>query len=406
MQEGILLFRDGKMDEAYKVFQQLTVREPANEFAWIWISLTSSDAFEKSSALLKALKINPDSNHAKEALKDLDFRQKSALVNAKATKKATQIPIPPLPAETSLSGFFDLEEKPLEEDTIAPINNSNKLKGKKLHADIVSTTPGQFSAKKKVRRSTFAVRLFGFLLFLVIGSTILIYIYLTQTGQDWNPFAVNPVLNSDPETEKITPGVLITSTSGIVISGNPLTSIPRSSTSAITSTESVITIPAQAGSTGSKAEQVNKLLDEARRNSMGGDYKSAIETTKKALALDPKSPIVNFELGLNYLTASDGQVGIGINRFEEASKAFLIVTEQAPTWSGGWAWLGQAQAGNGNLLLAIKAYNKSLELDPVGVERWLALANLYDRNNQPAEATYARQRAQGKIISPSLEAPR
>src|SRR5436190_1325596 len=43
MQEGIRDVREGRMGDAYKVFKKVIERNPRNEFAWIWISVTSED---------------------------------------------------------------------------------------------------------------------------------------------------------------------------------------------------------------------------------------------------------------------------------------------------------------------------------------------------------------------------
>jgi Flp pilus assembly protein TadD len=58
-------------------------------------------------------------------------------------------------------------------------------------------------------------------------------------------------------------------------------------------------------------------------------------------------------------------------------------------------------AGQGDLKAAIAAYSKSLELDPNGPERWLALAAVYDRDNQPEQARFAREKAGNLAATPT-----
>ena len=84
MKEGMKLVQEQRPDEAYGLFREVTSREPQNEFAWIWLSLTSQNPAEKRSALERALQINPNSQHAREALRALDAEQ-----SAQATASAS-----------------------------------------------------------------------------------------------------------------------------------------------------------------------------------------------------------------------------------------------------------------------------------------------------------------------------
>jgi FimV-like protein len=140
-------------------------------------------------------------------------------------------------------------------------------------------------------------------------------------------------------------------------------------------------------------------LNQAQQFVTTGDYKGAISLLNEVLKTDSRNVSANFFLGTAYLNAPIEQLG-GVDRFDQALKSFTRVTELAPTWAGGYARLGETYGVKGDLPSAIAAFTRSLELDPNGSERWLALAGLYQRNNQPAEAAYARSRAQGLNPTP------
>jgi tetratricopeptide (TPR) repeat protein len=136
------------------------------------------------------------------------------------------------------------------------------------------------------------------------------------------------------------------------------------------------------------------LVVAGQNSAANNDFKTAIQDYKQVLTVDPTNIPANYNLGLAYLAAPAAQLDT-TDRFASAIDALKTVTDQAPSWPGGFAQLGAAYAAKGDLANAIKAYRTSLDLDATGVERWLALAGLYDLNKQPAEATYARSRAQG-----------
>jgi cytochrome c-type biogenesis protein CcmH/NrfG len=174
------------------------------------------------------------------------------------------------------------------------------------------------------------------------------------------------------------------------------TSAPATTTTVAATTAPITTVvPGQAGASGPVSEQVQNLLKAGRQSVAAGDFKTALTAINDALKLDSRNVVANLELGMVYLKAPNDQAVGNVNRADEALKAFKKVTDQAPTWAAGWARLGDAQAVKGDIPGAIKSYVRSMELDANGAERWLVLAGLYERNNQTAEATYARQRAQG-----------
>ncbi len=72
MQKGIRFVREGQQEEAYLTFREVVALNPANEYAWVWVSQTSPDLKERRSAIEKAFKLNPASVPARQALERLN----------------------------------------------------------------------------------------------------------------------------------------------------------------------------------------------------------------------------------------------------------------------------------------------------------------------------------------------
>jgi len=414
MQEGIRLYKEGKADEAYRVFQQLARRDPENEFAWIWISVTSSNVEEKRAALQNALQINPNSSHAKDALRDLDLRTVTPQARTMAEGDPTirlnrpPIPAPPpdfLPPESDLDPLAALRDTP----------NGKKTRKQKAPPVIVVTEPGASKAQQRVAGTARRIRVIAFAVLAILAVVLIFTIVQNNNkpkdGEQASVTTTEAVTTTADAT--ITPAVtsaevttMATGTSAAVTTAAvsaATTIIPSNTaapstttTAAPTTTAAAVTtvVPGQAGASGPVSEQVQNLLKAGRQSVAAGDYKTALTAINDALKLDNRNVVANLELGMVYLKAPNDQAVGNVNRADEALKAFKKVTDQAPTWAAGWARLGDAQATKGDIPGAIKSYVRSLELDANGAERWLVLAGLYDQNKQTAEATYARQRAQ------------
>ncbi|MDB5081701.1 MAG: hypothetical protein JWP00_3625 [Chloroflexi bacterium] len=472
MQEGIRHVREGHMADAYLVFKQVIERDPRNEFAQIWISVTSEDRAEKRASLEKALEINPNSQHAKEALRVLNAEE--SRLNPK-TGPLTQDTVPlraPAPTaplsvgETSSkpprtgereqpsqpgrigsqefvsNPFRDMpvqipparpgvgtqETKPnklgqAENQTNPPrlgsreINTTPRLEEKLPPASLVSTpaTNGKKSSRPKAgvdpvtaadraantpqkRERLFLrrIRLTGFFILatlVVLLSAFLVYNLLqNQANQQQAAQTVQgtatPTGSAAESPAASTPQTPAAATSPTLIQLSPAAGTPASTTPGPSTAAST-----QAATAASTQALAARNLQAARDSQASGDYKGAISAYQAVLKADASNVSANLGLGTLYLNAPDSAIPGQVNRYAEAAQSFRTVANQNPNWAGGYSHLGQALALQGNIKEAISAYSRSLELDPNGPERWLALAALYEKDNQPEQARYCRERS-------------
>ncbi|MEI7554847.1 tetratricopeptide repeat protein [Candidatus Chlorohelix sp.] len=387
LQEGIQKVKDGSLEDAYNIFRKLTDKDPNNEFAWIWLATTSTNPAEKRSALGHALDINPNSSHAKDALLDLDMKMRAA------QPSEPPFSLPPLPGNPPI-GIPPENDDPLATLRATPGSKKNK-KQKKTAATKGSTQQPGKKGSRRFRLAVFAIA--------VAILVLSIAFVVTQNQNNTQTVATD---------ENTTPTVIITTTVTTPVPSETtaeVTPTVRSETVAVTTQSAVqatTVVAGQSGTGGTAADRIDKLVLASRKSADAGDFKAAVASLNEALGIEPRNIPANFELGLTYMHAPDDQSVGGGNRFEAATQSFKRVTEQAPIWAGGWARYGEALSARGDVPGAIKALARSLELDPNGAERWLTLAVLYERNNQQAEAGYARQRAQGINATPPPGAPR
>jgi cytochrome c-type biogenesis protein CcmH/NrfG len=355
------------------------------------------------------LQINPTSDHARNALKELEARTRTAVTEEKPA-------YPPLP-KTPPAAI-----PPENDDPLAALRSNSKpekgnLKKTRSTQARRQTTQTRPQRSRRYRPLLLAATVAAGILLLLIA-----YIYINR-NQSGEVVVENPTNTPEATTTVVetTAVVAVTTTEAVntTAATTPTTAALSTTTVAGTTTATVTTaatttpataattvVPGAAGTGGTAAERVEKLLQTARQSVGNGDYKAAISSINEALSLEPRNVPANLELGNTLMRAPNDQATGLTNRFEEAVKAYQRVTEQAPTWSAGWARLGEALNMKGDVTGAIKALSRSLELDSNGPERWLFLATLYERNNQSAEATYARQRAQGISVTPPPGAPR
>lgn len=390
LQEGIQKVKDGSLEEAYNIFRKLTDKDPNNEFAWIWLATTSTNPAEKRSALGHALDINPNSSHAKDALRELDMKMRSAQT------VETPYALPPLPDNPPI-GIPPENDDPLATLRATPGSNKNKKQKKTATPKVSGRQPGR-SGSRRFRLAVFAIA--------VAILVLSIAFVVTRNPQTTETVATDetatPTASATTTVATVTTTVP-TETTAVVTTNAPIETAATTTQAAVQATT---VVAGQAGTSGTTADRIDKLVLDSRKSADAGDFKAAIASLNEALGIDPRNIPANFELGLTYMRAPDDQSVGGGNRFEAATQAFKRVTEQAPTWAGGWARYGEALSARGDVPGAIKAFARSLELDPNGSERWLALAVLYERNNQQVEAGYARQRAQGINATPPPGAPR
>jgi Tfp pilus assembly protein PilF len=428
MKEGMKLVQEQRPAEAYGLFREVTSRDPQNEFAWIWLSLTSQNQGEKRAALERALQINPNSQHAREALRALDAEQ-----TAQATTPTTYGARP-----NARIGATETSTAPNQGDPLrAALSDDDKGRKAKKPPKAAKTTvvkdQRMISQQPRSRAVAQRIRIAVLFVLAIVATLLIVYFVLQQTrNQNGTQEATNPspeattaaattaAATTAAATEAATPIAVTTAAATTVAASTtsaattaPATTVAATTaattTTAVTSPTATTLATTTATTTGtttlpagnSEAAQIAKNLQTARDSLAAGDYKSAISAYKAALQVDSSNVAASLGLGQVYMTAPDSALPTGTNRWGEAVQAFKVVTTQAPNWPGGYTLLGQALAGQGDLKAAIAAYSKSLELDPNGPERWLALAAVYDRDNQPEQARFAREKAGNLAATPT-----
>lgn len=491
MQEGIRHVREGRMADAYRVFKQVIERDPRNEFAQIWISVTSEDRAEKRAALEKALEINPNSQHAKEALRSLNAEQSrlppkpdqvsqntvplrtiSPAQAAEPTGQTPRVGVRETPSQPGRIGTQDFVSNPFQDmpselatnsthygeddqetnpytlgqlgqtapQTNPPrlgtreINTTPRLEEKPSPASLVSmpATKDKKSGKQKLPADTITaadqaantpekrerlflrrIRLTGFFILaivLVLLAAFLVFNLLqSQSTQQQQANQTTPT----DQITATTASTVVASPAANALQTSPAAALPTSiqlsptasnNTTANATTSPATTSPQAAPTSGTQAA-IAKNLQTARDSQASGDYKSAITAYRAVLESDTNNVPANLGLGTLYLSAPATALSNAANRYAEAAQAFRVVTAQNPNWAGGYSHLGEALALQGTVKDAISAYSRSLELDPNGPERWLALAALYEKDNQPEQARYCRERAGSIAPAPPTPSP-
>lgn len=415
LQNGIRLFREGRAPEAYGMFREVVNYDPNNEFGWIWLSVTSQDYGEKRAALERALQINPNSAHAREALRALNAEAPAPEVAATPPtyqdRPTDQMrPVAPPANNGPRRGLRDR----IGDRTVAPADDlaqnlrqapPAKKTGKAAPppGQLVSTT----TAGQNFARS---VRVGALVLLAIIVIALVAYFLFSKFSNNSAPppVAGNTTTVAATTQAATTPSVTTTQAVTTVAADTPTVPValivsptPPTGVNSVGTTTSAATTTTVAGTATSVSGQVDNLLSSAQTSLSSGDYKTALQSYKQALQLDPSNVQTNFRLGLLYLSAPISQLNT-TSPYDSAISAFKVVTNQDPTWAGGFAQLGAAYAAKGDLQDAIQAYRTSLDLDPNGPERWLELASLYDRTNQSALASYARTRAQSSNQNPAV----
>ncbi|WP_457636987.1 tetratricopeptide repeat protein [Oceanithermus sp.] len=111
-----------------------------------------------------------------------------------------------------------------------------------------------------------------------------------------------------------------------------------------------------------------------------GDLKKAEEAYKKALELEPKDPIVHYNLAQVYL--SEG-------RLDEALEMLRKGVELDPESAQLQLLYGKALTVKGDLAKAEGAFKKGTKLDPLNASAWLSLGQVYYLEKKYDEAAKA-----------------
>ncbi len=438
MKEGMKLVQEKRSAEAYQVFRDVTAQDPGNEFGWIWLSITTENRAEKRAALEKALQLNPSSQHAREAMKALEAEDRNQAVTAGTAYGATSPGLRMSP-EPRLDPSLDRGD-PLRAalGSSSTQEKGSKTKKVKQPKPVKASKRDQTMVSQQPRNRAVASRIrLGVLFALAIIVTLLVVYFVLQqlqknqenapvatsettaaattaAGTNTTPGAATTIAGGTPNAA--TTGAAVATTAGTAgattaatgaATTGAVSSTAAATTGATTSAATTATTavsgttnqPPPAGAADTAA--IAKALQTARDSQAAGDYKAAIGAYQEALKVDSRNVAANLGLGSSYLTAPTSALPPGADRYAEAVRSFNIVTAQAPNWPGGYARLGEALAGQGNVKAAIAAFAKSLELDPNGPERWLYLAALYDRDNQPEQARFAREKANSQGAAPT-----
>jgi len=75
LQDGIKAYRARNRKLAYAIFTKITLREPQNEEAWLWLATASDNDSERIYCLQKAQEINPHNAQIQLAINKLQQRQ-------------------------------------------------------------------------------------------------------------------------------------------------------------------------------------------------------------------------------------------------------------------------------------------------------------------------------------------
>jgi tetratricopeptide (TPR) repeat protein len=409
IEEGMKLMKEQRPAEAYSRFKEATSLDPGNEWAWVWVSATSKNRAEQRNALERALEINPNNQHAKEAMRALEAQE------------TVQTSVPA--GRNARIGQTEVNTTPSPSDLRAALSSQSGKKGKKAaktttkNQQMVSQQPSNRVAARRIR--------LAILLILVVGVTIAVVYLVLQRVQGTTTTEANlqPTVATSPggtvTTDANTPIVVATTAAAAsaAAAGTPLDvsataitpgTLTPATTAETTSATTTVGTPGS-GTPGSQtlpagsseAAQIAKALQTARDSQAAGNYTAAFSAYQAALQVDSSNVVANLGLGNLYMVAPNSALPVSTDRYTEAVRAFRAVTAQAPNWSGGYARLGEALAAQNDLKTAIVAFSKSLELDPNGPERWLALAAIYDRDNQPDQARFARERANNLSTIPT-----
>ncbi len=109
-------------------------------------------------------------------------------------------------------------------------------------------------------------------------------------------------------------------------------------------------------SVSAQSEELETLVKEGVEQHDKGEYKKAIETFEKALKIDKKSPLVNYEMANTYLA---------LKKYKDAIKHANTVIKVNKKYVGSAFILkGTAQDLQGKSKDAIKTYKKGIKKDP------------------------------------------
>jgi len=72
LKQAIALIKAGNKSEAVPILKDILKTDRNNELAWLWLSTCAGKPEDKVYCFQEALRINPNNEHAKKALKQLE----------------------------------------------------------------------------------------------------------------------------------------------------------------------------------------------------------------------------------------------------------------------------------------------------------------------------------------------
>jgi len=120
MQLGIEAARDGNKEEARNLFRLLTLQDPANAQAWLWLAGVAETREERQAALERVVELDPKNEMAVKGLQALGVRPES-VARVPATPPPAPVTPPPAPSAGDDDPFGD------DDDPFASLNDLSDI---------------------------------------------------------------------------------------------------------------------------------------------------------------------------------------------------------------------------------------------------------------------------------------
>ncbi len=120
MQLGIEAARDGNKEEARNLFRLLTLQDPANAQAWLWLAGVAETREERQAALERVVELDPKNEMAVKGLQALGVRPES-VARAPAIPPPAPVTPPPAPSAGDDDPFGD------DDDPFASLNDLSDI---------------------------------------------------------------------------------------------------------------------------------------------------------------------------------------------------------------------------------------------------------------------------------------
>lgn len=134
MQLGIEAARDGNKEEARNLFRLLTIQDPTNAQAWLWLAGVAENREERQAALERVVELDPKNEMALKGLQALGVRPNS--------RAATPAPVEePVPAPASPASSIDDDPFGGDDDPFAALNDLSDIMANEAPVRRTEPTP-------------------------------------------------------------------------------------------------------------------------------------------------------------------------------------------------------------------------------------------------------------------------